>query len=226
MLAGEIYDLRTAQAYKARPLLTKEIVDLSSTDPHVAEIVGIDQDTQLVHNLLSQNLGVNIPDKVDVNRFIDIYESYKEEIIDIVSSVINESTDDGKVSISKLSSLISELNGQIAELSKKPSYLVYRTSLGFAKNNKALIAGVLVAGALGIMGNLPGCGVSLASGIGAHLWGKKSHIKIPPEAKMLSSDVSRRLRKPIQKVLAHYLDVDIRAVQIYEIKKALKDEEI
>jgi len=220
-LASEIRDLRTAQAYKARALLTKESVDIISRVPSIAEMIEVNQDMENIQYLLSKDLGINVPDEVDVNSFLDIYEPYKNDINIIVQSVIKESTIAGKVSISKLSVLLSELNGQILELSKKQSYLLYRASLRFAKSNKALIAGALTAGALGIMGNVAGCGVSLASGVGAHFLGNKIHIEIPSEAKKIASDVGRRLRNPVQKVLARYLDVDIRAIQICEMKKNL-----
>ncbi len=221
-LVAMIRDLRTAQAYEAR-LLTEESVDLISVDPSLAEKVGIDLDANFVTDILTQNLGITVPKGIDVNKFLDIYEPYRKQITDIVHSVVEESISDGRVSVSKLSTLLSDLNGQISEISKKPGYLLYRASLGFAKSNKALIGGALLAGALGLTGHFAGCGISVFSGIGAHFYGKKLDVKIPSEAKRLASLVKKRLREPVQKLLARYLDVDVRAVQICEMKKNLKD---
>ncbi len=73
------------------------------------------------------------------------------------------------------------------------------------------------------MGNLAGCGISAASGLGAHVLGKKLDVKIPSEAKRLASNVKKRVREPVQNLLARYLDVDVRAVQICEMKEYLKE---
>ncbi len=139
-----IRDLRSAQAYEARLLMSEECVDLISTNPSLVEKAGISIDAKFVTDLLAQNLGITVPEGVEVNTFLDIYEPYRQQITSIIHSVVEESTSNDRVSVSKLSTLLSELNGQIAEISKKPGYLLYRASVGFAKSNKALIGGSLV----------------------------------------------------------------------------------
>lgn len=223
-LAAMIRDLRSAQAYDARLLLTRESVNLISSDKRLAETAKVSLDTKLVADLLAQDIGITVPDdKADVNAFLDIYEPYRQQIIRIVDSIVEESTTDDKISVYKLSSLLSDLNGQISEISKRPGYLLYRASVGFAKSNKALIGGLLLAGALGLMGKYLGCEIAAGSVIGAHFWGKKPDVKVPSEAKKLASEVNKLLWDPVHKILAKYLDVDVRAVQICEMKKNLKE---
>lgn len=180
-LAAMIRDLRTAQAYKTRLLMIEESVELISTNPSLAEKVGIILDVKFVTDLLAQNLGITVPEGIDVNTFLDIYEPYRQQITSIVHSVVEESTLNDRVSVSKLATLLSELNRQISEISKKPGYLLYRASVGFAKSNKALIGGALLAGALGLMGNLTGCGSrqlqDLEHIFWAENWMLKSHRK-------------------------------------------------
>jgi hypothetical protein len=221
-LSNELNHIRTIQAFNARssisreilPKLLKEAENVPNIFPHD---VSID-----INDSISKELHLSCPEDISVSKYLDTIEPYRAELSGIVESLLAESTADGKVSLAKLSSRLAELNDQLFTLPRKKRFLFYRASSAFLRTNKTLLASSLLAGVMGYTGNLVGCGASLAGGIGAELAKRTGRLNFPAEIKQFGEEVGHCIRPQVHQLLSRCLSLDIKAIQIWDIKEKLE----
>jgi hypothetical protein len=214
-----INELRTCQALESRcslnagqvPSLIKDArkflnSDVGGNDPAALE-------------------GLIEPFKIDVDprlkaaEFFEIAAEFRDELSGIIDGLVDESESNGALSLSKLSSRIGELNSEMARLKGNKRYLGYRAIVGFFRANRALVGTAIVAGALGLSGNLVGCGAAVAVGGIGKAMRNRGKLKAPPEVRAFMQGVKQAVRPKIHKLLSAYTSISLPAVQLHEISR-------
>lgn len=217
-----VREARTTQAFIARSTIPSSCIPLLVRESGNVLPKLVARDVADVESALASEVHLDIPDGVDVDAFLECVGPYKDELAGIVDSIIEEASAKPSDYLTTLTSRTATLAEETRRLSKHKGLLVYRASCSFVANNKALLASGLLATMFGLTGNPLGCGVSLASGVGAHIGKKVGKLRMPQEAKMLIDEVKHSVRPYAHKLLAKYLNIDIRAVQMWDISSGLQ----
>lgn len=220
-LSNALNDLRTMQAYDARFSVPREIIPAMLEQTRKSSVVNVETEFDAVNEALLNDLGLSLPQKVAVPQFLKIVQPYRNELSGIIESLISDSTDNGQLSLTKLAAQLADLNQQLLELSQNKKLLTYRATTAFIKTNRTLLATGLLAGTMGLTGNLLGCGATVLSGVGIELAKRRTKLKMPGEVRKLGEEVAHSIRPTIHRLLANYLDLDIRAVQLWGIKERI-----
>jgi hypothetical protein len=223
-LSEAVRDVRTTQVFNARTMLPAPAMPQLLNSTKLALPSVSTEEIAVINKALANSLDLSVPNGVSINKFLDKVNPYREELSTIVNSLMNESLDNGEVSLSKLSARLGELNEQLLSLATKKRYIAYRASIGFTKANKTLLTSSMLAAIFGITGNLVGCGVSIASGIGIDIVRRARKVKSSPDVTRLGNVITHSLRPHVNSFLAKYLNLDVKAVQLYEIKERLHHE--
>jgi hypothetical protein len=184
-----------------------------------AEELELNQISEVVGAPLGFSFAINTSPK----DFFAVANEHRRSLAPIVDEVVQLSTQDGEIVLSRLSNRLAELNAELQSLRTNKRYLGYKATFGFLRTNKVLVASALVAGALGLAGSFLGCGVSLVSGIGAKYSVRKLHkmgrLRATPETKAFLAQVKASLRPGLHRLLASYSGVSLPAMQISEISE-------
>lgn len=213
---------RTTQAFQARSIIPSSSIPLLIHESEKMLPRLMSDDIAVVEEALANDIHMDIPNNVDIAKFLDCVAPHREEMSSIVDSLLAEASANKSGYLTSLSSKSAELGEEIRRLSKHKGFLVYRASSAFLNSNKTLLAAGLLATVLGITGNYLGCGITLLSGIGTHAVKRSGKLRIPEEAKALIDEVKHTVKPYVHKLLAKYLNIDIRAVQLWDINSELK----
>ena len=219
-LSSAIWDARTCQAINARSLLPSRAVPrlLEQTKASIPRLST--RDLSSIESALAQNIHLDLPHEVDITDYIKCVAPYRDTLAAIADSIVSEASahDD---QLTRINSITHELNDRVAQLSRNKTYLAYRAAWGFARCNKALLGSLLLASAFGLAGNYLGCGASIAAAAGAQILKKCGKLQMPEEMVPFVDAVKHTLRPHVQKMVAKYLNIDVRTIQLYEINKIL-----
>jgi hypothetical protein len=180
------------------------------------------QELDYIQAVLAQKIEIRIPNAMRISDYVACVAPYRRELAGIVDSLIAEALNIPASTLTNLYSRLGTINEQMQSLSRNKRHLFYRASLGFARTNKALIASGLAASVLGLAGHYLGCGISVLSGAGLAAAKRFGKLKTPSEFKALEDEVTHTMRPYVHRLLAKYLDVDVRAVQLWDIGERLK----
>ena len=75
---------------------------------------------------------------------------------------------------------------------------------------------------MGLTGNFIGCGATILSGFGIEVVKRRTKLKMLSEVSKLGEQIAHSIRPSIHRRLAKYLDLDIRAVQLWDIKHRIR----
>ena len=217
-LSRSIWDARTAQAMNGRSLFSSsQLPTLMKRTSKVLPIMD-GKELELIESALAQNIKINIPINGDVSEYFKHIDPYRIELAGIVDSIVSESSNQPDMHLIKLNKSLSGINEQLNSLSRNKKYLTYKAVIGFAKSNQLLLSSIFVAS---IFGLVPGCGVLTASVVGkiAKKYGK---LEIPVDAIPLISELKHSIRPHLNHLLSHYTNIDIRAIQLFEIGKSIE----
>ncbi len=224
-LSKSIQEARTIQAMRARSAIPRDVLPKALKETKGFENLGtLDFDAALkeVNEALERDLELKIPEGVTVDKYLEIVDPYRKELGGIVESILSSSVVEGRTSVASLSARLADLNDELLALPKKTRFLFYRGTMAFLRANKALLASGMVAGVMGLGGHMLGCGATLAGGLGIQIAKRKVNVKLPREAQRVGEQVSHRVRPVVNRVLSKCLRLDIRAVQLWEIKEKLR----
>jgi hypothetical protein len=216
-----IHELRTCQAYNARSLLPiREVPKLLDGAAKVLPEAG-ELELAQISEVVSAPLGFSFGASTSPKEFFAVANEHRRSLAPIVEKIVQSSTKDGEIMLTHLSGQLGELNAELQSLRTNKRYLGYKAAFGFLRTNKVLVASTLVAGALGLAGSFLGCGVSLASGMGAKYGIRKlrqvGKLRATPETKAFLSQVKVSIRPHLHRLLASYTGVSVPAIQISEV---------
>lgn len=221
-----IYKIRTCQAYDSRSLLpVREVSKLMEGATKVLPDAGeleLSQISEVVSAPLEFSFAVNTSPK----DFFAVANDHRSSLAPIVDELVQSSTQDGEIVLSRLSNRLAELNTELQSLRTNKRYLGFKATVGFLRTNKVVVASALVAGALGLAGSYLGCGVSLTSGMGAKYGLRKlraaGKLRATPETKAFLGQVKASMRPQLHRLLASYAGVSVPAMQISEISEDIE----
>lgn len=220
-LSKAFWDIRTAQALKARPLLSSRAIprvienaDLVMQEPY---------DNFSIESTLAQDIGIEIPQDIDIDAYLKCVAPYRKDLTDITCSLITEGANSQSKYLTIINSRLGDLRQQVLALDRSKLFLTYRATWGFLQSNKALIGSLIIASAFALKGNLVGCGIGPLTMAGAHIARKCNKLKIPEDMNKLCNEIKHSIRPFIQKYVAKYSEIDIRAIQLYEINDELRN---
>jgi len=217
-----VRDARTNQAFLARTTIPAESIPRLVQEA-ASSLGNIDSDDLgLIEDALASDLHIEIPPNIDVSKYLSCLEPYRNELAALVDELIVEINGSPRGLITTLSGRLADLNDELKKVSKSKSYLLYRATVAFMASNKTIIASGLLATALGMTGNMFGCGVSIMGGVSAQLAKRFGKLKIPPEVEALIDHAKHTARPHINKLVAKYLSLDFHAVQLWDIQEKLR----
>jgi hypothetical protein len=218
-----IGEIRTCQAYNSRSLLPiREVPRLldgvSKVLPDTAEI-----ELRQISEVVNAPLVFSFEATTSPKDFFAIANEHRASLAQIVDDVVQLATQDGEIMLSRLSNRLAELNAELHSLRTNRRYLGYKAAFGFLRANTVLLASSLVAGALGLAGNFVGCGVSVASGVGAkygiRMLRQAGRLRASPETTAFLAQLKASLRPMLHRLLASYAGVSLPAIQIHELSE-------
>ena len=160
-LAYGIHSLRSAQAFRSP--LTLDAAKLEQLPAGLSK--EIDKVLQLsidVRELASKGLALNIPSEMPIEAYVELVRDYQPSITMWVDSVIGSTGNDAG-QLGELAKKIGAINNEIDRVKGLKRYVALEASIGFFRNNRALVTTALAASALGIAGSLGGCVAALAA---------------------------------------------------------------
>jgi hypothetical protein len=180
-----------------------------------------ENDLSAIQSALSQDVRIAIPESVEIASYLECVAPYREELSSIADSLIEDDKSSHSQSLTRLNARLGELHEQMQLLRRHKGYLTYRAVWGFVGANKALIGSLLLGSAFAASGNYLGCGASAVVPIATRVVNKYTKVSIPNEATRLASEIRHAVRPRLQRVVAKYLNIDLRAMQLYDISKEL-----
>lgn len=216
-----VYGMRTIQAFKARSSMDFDSALQFSKQASPLFLKNNYLEIKMVEDAISDHLFLDIPQSIDPVKFVKLVEPHRKQISKIAENLTIKSDD--KNSLTTLSSRLAQLGGDMQRISKSKRYSAYRASVAFVKGNKTLIASALVASAFGVAtGKLLGCAVGAGGGIALEIAKKfNKKVLVPAEVTEFVEDIKKTLDPHARKLLSFYLNADINAVQLWDIKNKL-----
>ncbi|MGA2333661.1 MAG: hypothetical protein ABSG75_18125 [Syntrophales bacterium] len=221
-LSFQLRNARLMQTYNGRPSISREALPRLILETKKIPDINVEKEATVLSNVLSKELHLSIPEDIPTDKYLEILDPYRNELSDLMESLLTESTRDGQVSLTNLYAKVAELNNQLLSLPKKKRFLFYRASTAFLKSNNTLLASGLLAGIMGLTGSTVACGLGILSGFGLEIAKRKGKLKVPKEVKRFGEELGHTIRPQVHKLLAKCLNLDIKAVQIWDIRERLE----
>jgi hypothetical protein len=223
-MSEAVHALRTAQAFNSSITLGNNRLSSIPTGitAEVDEaIVASHRSVEMVAN----GLGLKIPSDIDLNRYIDLVETYRPTITSQVNSIVDRAGGDHTL----IQKEIMKLNGDIERVSKSRRYMLLETAIEFYGKNSSLVNATLMAGAFGLAGGLAGCvgGPAASGAVGAAASGaasfinKKKWISGGDAASKLSEKIGADIQPFLSKIVAMYAGSSTPAINIMSLRNNL-----
>jgi hypothetical protein len=170
-----------------------------------------------------QALGLDYNPKLSVPEYLDIILPRREKVNALVDNLLAGNNKD-KV-LSNINDQIWKINSELSS-SKKIEMLTY--SSDFVFDNAGVLFSLLVGGIIGYgYGSSIGCGVGSGLGsLGGYVGSKvaKKRLKLPKYPKKTAEWLKEKVENPQERILATALSKDIKAIQVWNIKRKLKSD--
>jgi hypothetical protein len=230
-MSSVLKELRTAEILKASPALEAD-------DFKVAQKLGIQLNLNnnglmpSIERLIAENLEITIPTNMSPEKYIEIILPHKSKLTKIIRELAeNSQNDGGKISLGKLIGEIGSINEQIRKAQKSRRYAALQASVGLVSNNPFMIGSLLAAGGVGLCSSMLGCDAGLAirlsggamatTGV-AKIAAKVSKAKLDSRVVQYKDRVLQDLKQQFTGFMSTYLQMDIRALQVWQARKDLK----
>lgn len=230
-MTSVIRQLRNAEIFKST-------IALDSNEFEIAQRFGIqissDQNGLMpsVEHLIAENLEITIPKNMPAEKYIEIILPHKQKLTKIVRELAGKSrADDGKVLLGNLIGEIGSINEQIRKAQKTRRYSALQASAGMVSTNPFLIGSILAAGSVGLCSSLLGCNTSIVASLSggamattgaARLATKVLKTKWDDRVVSYKDRLVKDLKQQFTGFMSTYLKMDVRAVQIWQVRKDLK----
>jgi hypothetical protein len=216
-LSYTIFSARTAQAFNAAQIVRD--TELTSI-PYsaVGEFDEARTGAIRLSALAADGLKIRLPVDLPIKEYIELLTDYRPKILGLTQQLL---ASDGKTALSTDSLLgtITSINRDIERIKGSRRYLFVEALAGFVRNNPALVASTLIAGALGLAGSLVGCvSVPIAFGVGS-LAKKAGKLKGNDAAKRLGRKLLRDLQPSVDKLIARYVGTSATAMHVLSIRE-------
>jgi hypothetical protein len=230
-MAAIIKQLRTAEIFKAT-------IALDAKEFETAQKFGIqinpDKNGLMpsVEHLIAENLEITIPKNMSPEKYIEIILPHKPKLTKIVRELaVKSRAEDGTVLLGKLIGEIGSINEQIRKTQKTRRYSALQASAGLVSTSPFLIGSLLAAGGMGLCSSMLGCNASLAASLtggavattgAAKLVAKALKTKMDNRVLAYKERVLQDLRQQFAGFMSSYLQMDVRAVQVWQVRKDLE----
>lgn len=217
--------LRDSQSFGAFPQISQD--DLSNINDVLLKMISplrpeaIEQVTEKEWIVKALNIDYN--PAISVEDYLDIILPRKKKINSLVNEFISH---EGKMQwLSRVQDEIWKINEEVSS-SKALELLTFATS--FVSNNAKILFGMLMGGLIGYSsGSFAGCGLGglggLFGGIAEKLISKHGAFSIPKYPKSTVEWIKEKLESPEERLLSIMLSKDIRVIQIWSLRKKLKN---
>jgi len=214
-MGSAIYELRSAQAFKAAPVIGRaELGSLPNFGPETSEASRVSEDLQ---QMAAEGLGIRIPLDIPIEQYIEIAMDYQPRISEALKGVMpnyrNANTSD-------LSKKVSSLNREVQRLKSLKRYAVMEACVGFYKGNGPLYGGALLAAAMGIAGSILGC-VAVSTVAGTKIAKRKGWLKENAALARLGRMISRDLQPYTDVLLKTYLGGTDPAINVLSLQRRI-----
>jgi hypothetical protein len=229
-MSSIIKQLRTAEIFKAT-------ISLDAEEFKTAQDFGIQIEADKtglkpsVEHLIAENLEIMIPKNMSTEKYVEIILPHKPKLAKIVRELaVKSRAEDGNVLLGKLIGEIGSINEQIRKAQKTRRYSALQASAGLVSTNPFLIGSILAAGGVGLCSSMLGCNASLAASLGGGAIATTGAAKFATKALKTKWDnrvlaykesLVKDLKQQFTGFMSTYLQMDVRAVQIWQVRKDL-----
>lgn len=216
-LADTINSIRTSQAFSATTNVPLEqLQTLPPGTVHERLIRPLSSDE--VKHFVAEELGLLLPQSMSPDKYLDVVMPHRERLSRLVGDIVDRP---GTNSLQPVIDAVETINDEIRSAQGKTRFLAYRAAVGLAAGNQSLIASLLVGGALAAGGHLGLCTASAAIGVGLKTFRKLTKAKSRKDYRAAEQAVVRDLQPQVAKVLAKYLGITARAVEVWQLREQL-----
>jgi hypothetical protein len=216
-LADTINSIRTSQAFFATtnvPFEQLQSLPKGTVQERLIRPLSSDE----VKRFVAEELGLLLPKDMAADRYLEVVMPHRDRLSRLIGDIVNKP---GTNSLQPVIETVETINDEIRSAQGKTRFLAYRAAVGLASGNQALIGSVLVGGALAAAGHLGLCTASAAIGVGLKTLGKLTKLKGRKDYQDAGRAVVRDLQPPVAKVLAKYLGITARAVEVWQLREQL-----
>jgi hypothetical protein len=216
-LAETIHKIRTSQAFSATvsvPFQQLQTLPQGSVEERLIRPLS----SHDVKNFVAEELGLLLPTEMGPEKYLEIVVPHRERLSGLIEDIL---TKPGTNSLQPVVETVETINDEIRSVQGKTRFLAYRAAVGVASGNQALIASLLVGGALAAGGHLGLCTATAVIGAGIKTLGKFTKIKASKVYQDAKKAVGRQLQPQVAKVLAKYLGITPRAVEVWQLRQQL-----
>jgi hypothetical protein len=230
-LAWTIRTVRSAKALKASLILETEAIEAlpRSVAEEAREVLNL---AARLKTEMAEGLGLVIPVDLPVDAFIELTKDLQEQIKTLVDEEIDRARYvDPLVFTKNALSRIPEINREADRLQKSKRYKAIEVGAALIRDHKAAAASVLIAGTLGLAGNLLGCVGALGVGVGGKMTVKElrkrgvisSEDVRRPEVEEFVQMVKKDLQPGLDWLISKYASVERPAVRVLSLRRHIKE---
>jgi len=231
-LASCLSELRSCQTVGAIPTLR---IDEYQKVFGLMQYFGIVSNTRLeidADDIMSKGLWLDMPTGMSTDKYLSIVLPHKAKLKAISESILADSRDSQQQpSLSRLVATIGNINEQIRTAERTRRNQALQATVGLANNHPSLVTSLLVGGGLGLCTSMMGCAPSLvasASGISGTISGgvrwltkAKKNASSDSRVQRYAETIIRDVKSLLAPIVASYLTMDIRSLQIWQIRNSL-----
>jgi len=220
-MSEAIHSFRTSQAFNAS--LSINETDLSNVPSGItnendeARQFGLD-----LRRMVSDGLGLKIPTDINIEQYIELVNDFRPQIIGITNEILSSSTKEKEQLVGDLLGSISAINMEIERIKGLKRYLLYEAGIELVGKNKAFVASLFVASAMGLAGSITGCAIA-AGGIVADAAKRSGKIRTGKTMSRLGTKIHHDLQPDIDKLISKYVGTNVPAMHILSIRKAVEE---
>lgn len=223
-LSFSIKNMRSAQGLEATLHMPVEAISkVKSRFGEAADKISLSTSLAETKAALIEGLNLEIPMGIPINKYLEIVCLHKEHLNQISSNLVKAAeVSSGSISLAKLQEEIALINEEIRRIRHSGRYQILKITTGLLGANKSIVASIFLAAALGITGNILGCGASLAVGIGTKVLSKK--VKLPDINGFddIRSKIYTKLNPLVNFLIGKYLNTNPKTIQILQIQTRIK----
>jgi hypothetical protein len=230
-ISEAISNVRTSEAFSSPLYIADNIKVYDRIDKYMP--MQLNHLLQFSEYILLEGLDLEAPADLNIAKYIEIIMNNRDAIKGIAKHIITKASNNDnidKIAVSNLLNEIVKLNDEVRRLQKSKKYRLLKIGTNILSANKWLISTLICAVAFGFKGNILGCATSTSAGIVGKMLKDNQRIekilekiKIKGPTQELRDIILNSLEPSLQKLLAIYLDTDLKVIQTMRVREKIQE---
>jgi hypothetical protein len=222
-LSYVLHAIRDAQVFQA-PILLSD-VELERAQGHdIAPLQRLRSVGFELRELISDGLALRIPADLPIEKYVGLVKEVRPDILKVTSRLLEEAHNraQNEVSVRTVFNAIAHVNREVDRIQTSTRHLLLSAVVSSVQNNKEVLTGMLLAGALGLTSGAIACVAGGLAGAGTKALKKRGIIKGSVALERFGSALHRDLQPAIHRLVASYVGSTTVPIQVMAIQQAIQ----